>query len=58
MATSSLKKSFVISSKKEVDTFAKMFVESIKTPSNTLNDVHVKTLSKNDLRKLIDGSRK
>lgn len=32
MATSSLKKSFVISSKKEAESLAKMFEESLKKP--------------------------
>ena len=39
MATSSLKKSFVISSKKEADAFVKMFSDSLKNPPKPIKEV-------------------
>lgn len=56
MATSSLKKSFVISSKKEASSFVKLFTEQEKTPP--LRNVNIEILSKEKLKKLINASRK
>lgn len=56
MATSSLKKSFVISSKKEASNFVKLFAEQEKNPP--LRDVNIKILSKDKLKELINASRK
>ncbi|MBR4824314.1 MAG: hypothetical protein IKZ86_05915 [Spirochaetaceae bacterium] len=57
MATSSLKKSFVISSKKEADAFAKMLADSLKNPPPPIKEVNVKTLSKDEVRKFIDAHK-
>lgn len=56
MATSSLKKSFVISSKKEASNFVKLFTEQEKNPP--LRDVNIEILSKEKLKELINASRK
>lgn len=58
MATSSLKKSFVINSKNEADAFARLLADSEKNPPLPIKDVKVKTLSKSDIRKFIDAYRK
>lgn len=58
MATSSLKKSFVIDSKKEAEVFAKMLAESLKNPPQPIKEVNVRTLSKEDIRKLMDAYKK
>ena len=53
MATSSLKKSFVISSKKEADAFVKMFADSLKNPPKPIKEVEYSILSKDELKKLV-----
>ncbi len=58
MATSSLKKSFVISSKKEADAFVKMFADSLKNPPKPIKEVEYSVLSKNEVRKFIDAYKK
>lgn len=54
MATSSLKKSFVISSKKEADAFVKMFADSLKNPPEPIKEVEYSILSKDELKKLVN----
>ena len=56
MATSSLKQSFVISSKKGASNFVKLFTEQEKNPP--LRDVNIEILSKEKLKELINASRK
>ncbi len=58
MATSSLKKSFVIDSKKEADAFAKMLVESEKNPPKPIKEVEYSILSKDEIRKFINAYKK
>ena len=53
MATSSLKKSFVISSKKEADAFVKMFSDSLKTSPAPVSEVSVSSISKEQMTKII-----
>lgn len=55
MATSSLKKSFVISSKKEADAFVKMFSDSLKNPPKPLNEVECSTISREQMTKIINA---
>lgn len=62
MATSSLAKSFVISTRKEAETLAKMFEESIKYPeknSHRFDNVRVHTMTKTEIQEMInDTARK
>lgn len=55
MATSSLKKSFVINSKKEADAFVRLFADSLKNPPQPINEVCVSTISKEQMAKIIDA---
>lgn len=58
MATSSLKKSFVISSKKEADSFVKMFADSMKNPPKPIKEVEFSIASKEEIRNLIAENAK
>lgn len=53
MATSSLKKSFAINSKKEADAFVKMFADSPDKTQKPLEDVNFSILSKDEIKKII-----
>lgn len=55
MATSSLKKSFIISSKKEADAFVKLFSDSLKNPPQPIKDVPVSTISKEQMARIINA---
>ena len=55
MATSSLKKSFTISSKKEADAFAKMLEDSLKNPPEPLPEVKVREFSHSELSEIINA---
>ena len=57
MATSSLKKSFVISSKPEASKLVKMFTDSLSKPSIT-KPVTVSNASPELLKEIIDGNKK
>lgn len=48
MATSSLKKSFIISSKKEADAFAKLFT----APPQPIKEVNISFISREQMEKL------
>lgn len=54
MATSSLKKSFVIDSKKEVNAFVKLFINSIKNPPKPVNRVNVSSISNEQMARIIN----
>ena len=53
MATSSLKKSFVISTEKEASAFVKLFADSLKNPPEPLKEVDYSILSKDELKELV-----
>ena len=55
MATSSLKKSFIISSKKEADAFVKLFSDSLKNLPQPIKDVPVSTISKEQMARIINA---
>ena len=55
MATSSLKKSFVIDSKKEVDAFVKLFMNSVKNPPEPVNRVNVSSISNEQMARIINA---
>ena len=55
MATSSLKKSFVIDSKKEVDAFVKLFMNSVKNPPKLVNRVNVSSISNEQMARIINA---
>lgn len=55
MATSGLKKSFVISSKAEAAAFVKMFSDSLKNPPPPIKDVKVSTLSRAQMSRIINA---
>jgi len=55
MATSSLKKSFVISSKKEADAFVKMFADSLKNPPKPIKEVECSTISREQMAQIINA---
>ena len=57
MATSSLKKSFVISSKTEASKLVKMFTESLSKPVKT-RSVNVTNASPELLKEIINDSRR
>ena len=57
MATSSLKKSFVISSKSEASKLVKMFTDSLSNPIIT-KPVNVSNASPELLKEIINGGRK
>ena len=57
MATSSLKKSFVISSKPEASKLVKMFTDSLSNPIIT-KPVNVSNASPELLKEIINGGRK
>ncbi len=52
MATSSLKKSFVISSKKEADAFAKLFTQE----PQPLREIEFSIVSKEEMAKIIHAT--
>ena len=54
MATSSLSKSFVISTKEEADTLAKMFEDSMKNP-RPIEDIGPVTVSNERLKEIINA---
>ena len=58
MATSSLKKSFAINSKKEADAFVKMFADSPDKTQKPLEDVNFSILSKDEIKKIISANVK
>ena len=53
MATSSLKKSFVISTEKEASAFVKLFADSLKNPPEPIKEVDYSILSKDELKELV-----
>ncbi len=53
MATSSLKKSFIISSEKEASAFVKLFADSLKNPPEPIKEVDYSILSKDELKELV-----
>ena len=55
MATSSLKKSFVINSKKESDAFVKLFVNSTKNPHSAIKKVNVSSISHEQMTQIINA---
>ena len=55
MATSSLKKLFVIDSKKEVNAFVKLFMNSVKNPPKPLNTVNVSSISNEQMARIINA---
>ncbi|MBQ9281498.1 MAG: hypothetical protein IJ207_04790 [Treponema sp.] len=55
MATSSLKKSFVINSKKEADAFVKMFADSLKNPPKPIKEVECGTISREQMTQIINA---
>lgn len=55
MATSSLKKTFTISSKKETDAFAKMLSDSVKNPPVQIPEVKLNSFSKKELVEIINA---
>ena len=55
MATSSLKKSFVINSKKEADAFVKLFVNSMKNPPESIKKVNISSLSREQMIQIINA---
>lgn len=55
MATSSLKKSFVINTKKEADAFVKMFADSLKNPPKPIKEVEYSTISQEQMAKIINA---
>lgn len=57
MATSSLKKSFVISSKTEASNLVKMFSDSLITP-NTPKKINVTVASSEQIKEIINANRK
>ena len=57
MATSSLKKSFIISSKTEASALVKMFTESVKNPKPP-KPVNVIFATPEQLKEIINASRK
>lgn len=57
MATSSLKKSFVINSKPEASKLVKMFTDSLSNPIIT-KPVTVSNASPELLKEIIDGNKK
>ena len=57
MATSSLKKSFVISSKTEASKLVKMFTDSLSKPAVT-KPINVSAVSPELLKEIINGNRK
>ncbi|MBR5966907.1 MAG: hypothetical protein IK015_12410 [Treponema sp.] len=54
MATSSLKKSFVISSKSEASKLVKMFTDSLSRPF-VPNPANVTTVSPDQLKEIVNG---
>ena len=58
MATSSLKKSFVIDSAKEADAFVQLFADSMKNPPKPIKDVNYSVLSKEEVRKIVVANAK
>jgi len=55
MATSSLKKSFVINTKKEADAFVKLFADSLKNPPKPIDEVEYSTISKEQMAQIINA---
>ena len=55
MATSSLKKSFVINSKKEADAFVKMFADSLKNPPKPIKEVECGTIPREQMTQIINA---
>lgn len=55
MATSSLKKTFTISSSKESDAFAKMLSDSAKNPPVQIPEVRINSFSKKELVEIISA---
>ena len=55
MATSSLKKSFVINSKKEADAFVKLFVNFTKNPPEAIKKVSVSSISHEQMTQIINA---
>lgn len=55
MATSSLKKSFVINTKKEADTFVKLFADSLKNPPKPIDEVEYSAISKEQMAQIINA---
>ena len=55
MATSSLKKSFVINSQKEADAFVKLFADSLKNPPQPIKEVSVSSISREQMAKIINA---
>jgi len=55
MATSSLKKSFVIDSKKEANTFVKLFMDSMKNSPKPISHVNVSSISHEQMSRIIDA---
>ena len=55
MATSSLKKLFVIDSKKEVNAFVKLFMNSVKNPPKPVNTVNVSSISNEQMARIINA---
>ena len=58
MATSSLKKSFVISSKKEASAFVKLFTDSLKNPPQPIKKVNYSIASDAEIKKILDNYAK
>ena len=58
MATSSLKKSFIIDSTKEADAFVQLFADSMKNPPKPIKDVNYSVLSKDEIRKIVATNAK
>ena len=54
MATSSLKTSFVINSKKEVLAFVKLFVDSMKNPPEPIKKMNVSPISREQMTQIIN----
>ena len=55
MATSSLKKSFAINSKKEASAFVKVFVDSIKNPPKPIKKVDISSFSPEQMTQVINA---
>ena len=55
MATSSLKKSFVINSKKEADAFVKLFANSMKNPLEPIKEVNVSSIPCEQMAQIINA---
>ena len=55
MATSSLRKSFVINSKKEANAFVKLFDDSMKNPPEPIREVNVSSISREQITQVINA---